>query len=88
MLSATVDMERIERFLVKSRKGLDQGYIQLASDFVDGVTDFCVPIMGIHGALAVLIIPFIHIKSQAITAERVLERLRQAAEKISQGLID
>lgn len=88
LLSATVDLERIERFLAKARKGVDQGYIQLASDFVDGVTDFCVPIIGVHGAAAVLIIPFIHIKSQAITPERVLERLLQAADKISQGLID
>jgi DNA-binding IclR family transcriptional regulator len=88
VLSATVDLERIERFLAKARKSVDQGYIQLASDFVDGVTDFCVPIIGVHGASAVMIIPFIHIKSQAITAERVLERLLQAADKISHGLID
>jgi DNA-binding IclR family transcriptional regulator len=87
-LSATVDLERIERFQAKARKGVAQGYIQLASDFVDGVTDFCVPIIGVHGAAAVLIIPFIHIKSQSITTERVLERLLQASEKISQGLID
>lgn len=88
VLSATVDLERIERFLVKARKGVEQGYIQLASDFVDGVTDFCVPVTSVHGAAAVLIIPFIHIKSQAITAERVLERLLQAAEKVSHGLVD
>lgn len=88
LLSATVDLERIERFLVKARRGMDQGYIQLASDFVDGVVDFCVPIIGVHGAVAVLIIPFIHIKAQSMTQERVLERLMQAAEKISQGLID
>ncbi|HCS66423.1 MAG TPA: transcriptional regulator [Cellvibrio sp.] len=88
LLSATVDLERIERFLARARKGVDQGYIQLASDFVDGVTDFCVPIIGVHGASAVLIIPFIHIKSQSISTERVLERLLQASDKISQGLID
>jgi DNA-binding IclR family transcriptional regulator len=88
ILSATVDLERIERFLARARKGVEQGYIQLASDFVDGVTDFCVPIIGVHGASAVMIIPFIHIKSQSITTERVLERLLQAADKISRGLID
>lgn len=88
LLSATVDLERIERFLARARKGVDLGYIQLASDFVDGVTDFCVPIIGVHGASAVLIIPFIHIKSQSISTERVLERLLQAADKISHGLID
>lgn len=87
-LSATVDLERIERFLAKARKGMTQGYIQLGSDFVEGVTDFCVPVIGVHGAVAVLIIPFINIKAQAIGTERVLERLLQAADKISQGLMD
>lgn len=88
LLSATVDLERIERFLAKVRKGAEQGYIQLPSDFVEGVTDFCVPIIGAQGAAAVLIIPFIHIKSQSISTARVLERLLQASDKISQGLID
>jgi DNA-binding IclR family transcriptional regulator len=87
-LSATVDLERIERFLARARKGIAQGYIQLNSDFVDGVTDFCVPVIGAQGAVAVLIIPFINIKAQSISAERVLERLVQAADKIAQGLID
>lgn len=87
-LSATVDLERIERFLARARKGVAQGHIQLNSDFVDGVTDFCVPVLGAQGAVAVLIIPFINIKAQSISAERVLERLVQAADKIAQGLID
>ncbi len=87
-LSATVDLERIERFLAKARKGVDQGYIQLSSDFVDGVTDFCVPIFGAQGAVAVLIIPFINIKAQVISTESVLEHLRHVTDKISQGLID
>jgi DNA-binding IclR family transcriptional regulator len=87
-LSATVDLERIERFLAKARRGVSQGYIQLSSDFVDGVTDFCVPVIGVHGAVAVLIIPFINIKAQAVSPERVLERLMQAADKIAQALMD
>lgn len=87
-LSATVDLERIERFLAKVRKGVTQGYIQLGSDFVEGVTDFCVPVIGVHGAVGVLIIPFINIKAQAVSTERVLERLLQAADKISQALMD
>lgn len=87
-LSAAADLERIERFLARAKSGLEQGYIQLSSDFVDGVTDFCVPVLGMQGAVAVLIIPFIHIKAQAISPERVLERLASAADKIAQGLID
>lgn len=87
-LSERVDLERIEVFLSKAQMGAAQGYIQLNSDFVDGVTDFCVPVMNTQGAVAVLIIPFINIKPQVTSAERVLERLMQATDKISRALVD
>ena len=86
-LSVGVDLERIERFLAKSRKAVEQGYIQLPSDFVDGVTDFSVPVMGIQGILAVLTIPYIQIKSQTQPPDKVKERLLVAAERISETLI-
>ena len=86
-LSVGVDLERIERFLAKSRKAVEQGYIQLPSDFVDGVTDFSVPVMGIQGILAVLTIPYIQIKSQIQSPDKVKERLLVAAERISETLI-
>lgn len=86
-LSIGVDLERIQRFLAKSRKAAEQGYIQLPSDFVDGVTDFGVPVMGIQGVLAILTVPYIVIKSQALAPEKVRERLLTAAERISETLI-
>jgi DNA-binding IclR family transcriptional regulator len=73
---------------VKSRKAVELGYVQQPSDFVDGVTDMCMPIMGNQGATACLIVPFISIKSQSVTPEKVLERLRIAVEKISAELVD
>lgn len=87
-LRVGTDPERVEQFLARARTGAAQGYIQLNSDFVDGVTDFCVPVMGPQGAVAVLIVPFINIKAQSINAERVLERLMSTTDKIVQGLID
>jgi DNA-binding IclR family transcriptional regulator len=88
VLSAGEDMERIERFITKSRRAAELGYVQQPSEFVDGVTDFCMPIMSNQGASAVLIVPFIHIKSHAVTAEKVLERLQLAVNKISEELVD
>lgn len=87
-LSVGVDLERIERFLAKSRKSVEQGYIQLPSDFVDGIIDFGVPVMGIQGVLAILTVPYIVIKSQALEPEKVRERLLSAAERISETLIE
>lgn len=88
VLSAGEDLERIERFLMKSRKAVELGYVQQPSDFVDGVTDMCMPIMSNQGAVACLIVPFISIKSQSITPEKVLERLKMAVERISAELVD
>lgn len=86
-LSVGVDLDRIQRFLAKSRKAVEQGYVQLPSDFVDGVTDFGVPVMGLQGILAVLTIPYIVIKSQTLSPNKVRERLQVAAERISENLI-
>lgn len=85
-LKATAEPERIEAFLARSEKAVQQGYVQSLSDFVEGVTDICVPILGIHGAVAVMIVPFINIKYQVVTHEQVLERLKFAARKIAEAL--
>jgi len=60
----------------------------LPSDFVDGVTDFCVPIRGRQGALAVLVVPYISIKSMPMEPNRVRERLLAAAQRIADALVD
>ena len=88
VISAGEDLERIERFLIKSRKAVELGYVQQASDYVDGVTDFCMPIMGAHGASAVLIVPLIHIKHQSVAPKKVLELLQLAVNKISEDLVE
>jgi len=85
-LRSSADPERIERFLQRSKAAVERGYIQSASDFVEGVTDLGVPILGLDGATAVLNVPFIAIKTQAITHEQVIEKLKISARKIADAL--
>lgn len=85
-LRASCDTEAIERFVQKSKVAAECGYVQSASDFVEGVTDICVPILGLNGATAILNVPFITIKSQSITYEQVIERLKISARKIADAL--
>lgn len=85
-LRASADPERIERFLQKSKVAVERGYVQSPSDFVEGVTDLCVPVLGLNGATAVINVPFITIKAQAITHEQVIEKLKIAARKIADAL--
>lgn len=85
-LRASASAEQIEQFLQKSKVAVERGYVQSASDFVDGVTDLGVPILGLNGATAVLNVPFIAIKAQAVTREQVIEKLKISARKIADAL--
>jgi len=85
-LRASADPERIDLFLRKVKATMEQGYVLSASDFVEGVTDLCVPVLGIQGATAVIIVPFIAIKGQTTTHEQVIEKLRAATRKIADAL--
>lgn len=87
-LSVGASREDLERFQSKVDSGLEQGYIIRPSDFVDGVMDFCVPIETLQGPVAVLIVPFIHIKAQTLSEEKTLESLRRTTEKIAHDLLD
>jgi DNA-binding IclR family transcriptional regulator len=85
-LRASSDAERIEHFVLKSKAAAQRGYVQSPSEFVEGVTDLCVPILGLNGVTAVINVPFISIKAQAVTHEQVIERLKVAARKIADAL--
>lgn len=78
----------IERFLAKAESVKAKGYAQYPSDFVDGVTDFCLPIFSQRGVAATLTVPHISIKSKTASADQVIARVRLATERISNALID
>lgn len=85
-LHASATPEQMMRFLQKVDAAVTRGYVQSISDFVEGVTDLCVPILGSQGATAVIIVPFIAIKGQTTTHEQVIEKLRNATRKIADVL--
>lgn len=85
-LRATADEETIERFLKSAKVAADMGYVQSTSDFVEGVVDISVPILGMSGAAAVLNVPFISIKSQEVTYDQVIDRLKYSTRKIAEAL--
>ncbi len=87
-LSVGADMERIERFLSKSRKAVDRGYFCSPSEFVEGVTDYSLPISGAHGIAAVLTVPYINIRSQPMSEQEIVEVIRKATQKVSESLLD
>lgn len=87
-LQASANSDCIDRFLARAEAAVARGYIQSPSDFVEGVTDTCVPVLGMQGAIASLVVPFIRIRSQTLKPEQVLERLRSAANKIAESMGD
>lgn len=86
LLKASCDAEQMEAFLARSETAVAAGYAQSPSEFVDGVTDICVPVLTMQGAVASLTVPYIKIKSQTTTAEQVLAQLLLAANKIAEAL--
>lgn len=87
-LKASAEPGQIEPFLERSEQAVKLGFVQSPSDFVEGVTDLCVPVLGMQGAVASLSVPFIMIKAQTMTEDQALERLRLTARKISEALGD
>lgn len=73
----------VEEFIFSAAQAKADGYVRKPSDFIDGVTDLSVPIMGYRGALAALTVPHVVYHPEPCGVERALEALQQAAQKIS-----
>jgi DNA-binding IclR family transcriptional regulator len=87
-LTGLANSNELQRFHERVKTAVERGYIQHPSDFVEGVMDFCMPICNRQGAVAVLIVPFIRIKSLSVPEDKIINRLRQASNKIAHDLID
>jgi len=80
------EQERIEAFVRQADGATQQGYVRRPSKFVDGVTDLSVPIIGAHGAIAALVVPFIISKLLPASVDEALEELQLASRRISEML--
>ena len=80
--------EELQYFHSRVEIGIKDRYIKYPSDFVEGVIDFCMPIITRQGFIAVLVVPFINIKTQKVKEEDVIVALRQATENIAHDLLE
>ena len=85
-LSANHDPERLESFVARAQVAAQKGLIRSPSNFVDGVTDLCVPVLGAQGAVATLNVPFIITNPLPASVEAVVERLHEASVRIAAQL--
>ena len=85
-LSADQDPERLASLVAKAQAAARDGLLRSPSNFVDGVTDLCVPVLGAQGAVATLNVPFIISNPLPASVEEAVERLRDASARIAEQL--
>ncbi|WP_020208645.1 IclR family transcriptional regulator [Gilvimarinus chinensis] len=82
------DEAELESFISSAEQARKAGYVCTPSDFINGVTDLSAPVVGYRGALAALTVPHVVYHPEPCSVERALERLREAAQKISSQLTE
>ncbi len=80
------DPAALQAFIRRAEAAVEKGYVRTASDFVEGVTDISVPILGAHGAVAALTVPFVNFSPLVCSIEEAIDNLKTAAKKISTAL--
>lgn len=75
--------DELQDFIQRADETLHRGYVRNASDFVDGVTDLSAPILGSQGALAAITVPFVRANPEVCSIDEAIERLQDAARRIS-----
>ncbi len=73
-------------FIAQANAVRDRGYHQAASHFVQGIFDLSAPILSGETAIAALTSPFVHSIPLAVSEERAIEFIREAAAGISRAL--
>ncbi|WP_019832066.1 IclR family transcriptional regulator [Sphingomonas sp. PR090111-T3T-6A] len=64
-----------------------QGYAELPSGFIDGITDLSAPILRGNQAAAAISVPFVHSKLATVAKDEVIKLLREAARTITGELM-
>lgn len=70
-------------FIAEAQQARKRGYVSSPSDFIDGVTDLSAPVMGHRGAVAALTVPHVVYHPEPCSVEQALQKLREAAARIS-----
>lgn len=80
------DEQELQDFVGDAERARARGFVRSPSDFIDGVTDLSAPVMGYRGALAALTVPHVVYHPEPCSVDSALEKLQEAARKISSGL--
>lgn len=78
-----VPAPELAAFITEAEQARQQGYVSTPSDFIDGVTDLSAPVMGSRGAVAALTVPHVVYHPEHCSVEQALQKLREAAARIS-----
>lgn len=85
-MDAAGTLFRRRRFIAQADEIRAQGYAKLASGDVEGVTDLSAPILRRGSAVGALTIPYVERRPVKVPVKAALERLRAAADQVSQEL--
>jgi len=76
-------VQKVRKFAAAAEAAAQAGHVERASDFVKGVTDLVVPIMGADGVIATLITPYIERTPPTCPMGEAVAKLREAVATIS-----
>lgn len=76
-------VQKVRKFAAAAEVAAQAGHVERASDFVKGVTDLVVPIMGADGVIATLITPYIERTPPTCPMDQAVIKLRAAVATIS-----
>lgn len=76
-------VQKVRKFAAAAEAAAQAGHVERASDFVRGVTDLVVPIMGADGVIATLITPYIERTPPTCPMDEAVTKLRAAVATIS-----
>lgn len=79
-------IQKVRKFASVAQAAADAGHVERASDFVKGVTDLVVPIMGSDGVIATLITPYIERTPPTCPMDEAVMKLREAVVVISREM--
>lgn len=82
-LTERFGIQKVRKFAAAADAAAQAGHVERASDFVKGVTDLVVPIMGSDGVIATLITPYIERTPPTCPMDEAVSKLRQAVSVIS-----
>lgn len=82
-LATGTDTDMMNRFREKVELAGMNGYVQSASDFVEGVVDLSAPIMGSKGVIAALTVPYVRCYPEKSNLEETLMLLRETSSRLS-----